>query len=231
MFAMQALVRTVVILIWLPVMAAAQGAEEMSALRSAHAAWLVRHDVRGTGAFAHAGVAKTAVGDATTPAELASLGKSITGLCVAALVDAGHLDFSEGVRDILGHGPDASVAALVTHTSGIVADITQPLMALWPNTPGTRTGRSPLDYPHVAIGEGDVFHGLGTLFRRSDTGAGRYDFWHFGALCFPGLLRVGAYAVTWGGDWSVVLTHKGCVDDTARRALDATMAQAAGVTP
>ncbi len=290
----------------------------MSALRSAYASWLVRHDLRGTGVFAYAGVPKTAVGDATTPVELASVSKSITALCAAALVDAGQLDFSESVHDILGRGPDVSVASLVTHTSGIVADITQPLMALWLNTEGNRagivlnmmqppagppgaysynnvnyallslviearghgsyedicrrlvlepagvrgfasprtggfiawggwmmspydyarlhghwfgpatpTGRTPFDYPHVDVSDGEVFYGLGTVFRRSGQDEGHHNFWHFGALCFPGLFSVGSYAVTWGGAWTLMLAHDGCIDDAARRELDAVMAQAA----
>lgn len=312
---MPARVRTALMLLWLPCALAAQGAEDMAGMRSAYAAWLVREDVRGTGVFAYAGVPKTAVGDATRPVDLGGVSASVTALCVAGLVDTGRLDFSESLRDILGRGPDVSVASLITHSSGLVEDITGPLMAGWLNAPddragivldlvsvptgmqgvhvhndvnyallslvieargqgryedicrrlvldpvgvrgagsarmgaaiawagwamspydyarlhahwfgpGTRSGRAPFDYPHVPLGNDDAFYGLGTIFRAR---AERFDFWQFGGACFPGLFSFGTYAVTWGGAWTVMLAHDGCVDDTARRALDGAMAQAA----
>ncbi|WP_299730020.1 serine hydrolase domain-containing protein [uncultured Tateyamaria sp.] len=290
----------------------------MNAFRQAYADWLVRREIRGTGAIAYRGTPKMAIGDATAPIELASVSKSITALCAAALSDAGQLDFAASVRDVLGRGPDVSVASLVTHTSGIVMDITQPLMALWLNSdehraefvlnlmkdpvgaPGefvynnvnyallalvieastegsyedicrrlvlvpagadggpspksgaflswggwmmspldyarlhshwfgaaTPTGRSPLDYPHLARGDSGLYYGLGTAFRANHTGDGTYNFWHFGSLCMPGLLTIGTYAVTWGAEWTVMAGYDACVSDDDRRALDSVMGKAA----
>ncbi|MFL4471990.1 serine hydrolase domain-containing protein [Tateyamaria armeniaca] len=315
---MLALVRTVLVLMWLPLGVAAQDADRMTALRDAYAGWLVRNEVTGTGAFAYQGAPTTVIGDGSAPVDLASVSKSITALCAAALSDAGRLDFSASVREVLGRGPDVSVASLVTHTSGIVADITQPLMVLWLNTeghradivvnlmkepvgpagtyhynnvnyavlamvieassgetyeevchrlvlepagargeasersggflswggwamspldyarvhshwfgPGNDTGRAPMNYPHVPLGTSGAYYGLGTVFRENHTGDGTYNFWHFGSLCFPGLFSVGAYAVTWGGEWTAVMGYDGCVDDDARRDLDAVMGRAA----
>ncbi|MEO0401883.1 MAG: serine hydrolase [Pseudomonadota bacterium] len=315
---MQALVRTVLMVIWLPVMAVAQDADRIAALRAAYADWLVRHEVTGTGAFAYEGALVTGVGDATAPVELASVSKSITALCAAVLSDAGQLDFSQSVRDVLGQGPDVPIASLVTHTSGIVADITQVLMALWVDTDGHRadivlnmmkepagpqgvyaynnvnyavlglvieasaagtyeqichrlvlepagatgrpsprsggflswggwmvspfdyarmhsywygvgstTGRAPMDYPHVALDDSGAFYGLGTVFRPHHKGDGRYNYWHFGSLCFPALFDAGAFAVTWGNGWSVTVGFEGCVEDAARRDLDQVLSRAA----
>lgn len=315
---MQAIVRTALILILLPVLAAAQDPDKLSAMRSAYTGWLVSHQLSGTGALAYDGRPATAIGDSAKPIELASVSKSITALCAAALSDAGQLDFSQSLRDLLGKGPDVSVGSLVTHTSGIVADITQPLMLLWLNTeehradivlnlmkepagtPGeyaynnvnyallalaikasaaadyettcsglvlepagatgqasertggliswggwamspsdyarvhghwfgtkTKTGRDPLAYPHVALDNAGLYYGLGTAFRKNHRGDGTYNYWHFGALCFPGLFSVGSYAVTWGNGWTAVLGYDGCVDRAARRELDHVMSRAA----
>lgn len=135
---MQALIRIVLIAVWLPVMAAAQDPDRVGAMRSAYAEWLVRHETTGTGAFAYEGTVTTAIGNASAPIDLASVSKAITAVCAAALSDTGKLDFSASVREVLGRGPDVSIGSLVTHTSGIVMDITQPLMGLWLNTDGHR---------------------------------------------------------------------------------------------
>lgn len=315
---MQASVRTVLILMLLPVMAAAQDADRMMAMRSAYADWLVRHEITGTGALAYRGVPTTAIGNASAPIELASVSKSITGLCAAALSDSGQLAFDDSVRDVLGQGPDVTVASLVTHTSGIVTDITQGLMFLWLDTEGDRadvvltmmkapvgtpgvfaynnvnyallglvieasadgtyeeicqryvlepagargqasprsggfiswggwavsprdlarvhshwfgpqtsTGQDPFAYPHVALDGTGVYYGLGTAFRENHADDGTYNFWHFGALCFPSRFNIGAFAVTWGGEWTAVLGYNGCVDDAARQELDRVMSRAA----
>ena len=84
----------------------------------------------------------------------------------------------------------------------------------------TKTGRDPFDYPHVAREQGGFFYGLGTAFRQNHAKDGTYNFWHFGSLCIPGVLNIGAYAVTWGGTWTAVLGYDACVDDEDRRALD-----------
>ncbi|MEM6372413.1 MAG: serine hydrolase [Pseudomonadota bacterium] len=315
---MQALVRTLILLVWLPVAVSGQTTERVVEMRAAYANWLISNKTRGTGALAYEGQVIKGIRDASTPIELASVGKSITALCAAALWDQGRLDFSASVRDILGRGPDVSVASLVTHTSGIVDDITQPLMLLWldtvekragyvldqmdaprgtagvysynnvnyallelvieavsgasykvtcrrlvfnpvlasgapsPRTGGflgwggwlmspldfarvhshwfgaaTQTGRDPFAYPHIAIGDQGLHYGLGTFFRKNHTGDGTFNFWHFGAQCFPGRLNAGSYAVTWGGTWTAVLGYDACVDFDTMFDLDAAMGRAA----
>ena len=308
----------VLALLWCPFAGAAQDADRITAFRAAYADWLVRRDITGTGALAYQGEPVRHFGDASALVELASVSNSITALCAAALSDAGQLDFSDSVQDVLGQGPDVSIASLVTHTSGIVVDITQALMPLWVNSDEHRadlvlnlmkepvgeagafsynnvnyallslvieasargnyesicrrlvlhpagakgqpspksggflswggwslspseyarvhsywfgsasnTGRNPMDYPHVNPDGGGWYYGLGTAFRKNHTNDGTYNFWHFGSLCMPGLLTIGAYAVTWGADWTVVLAYDACVDDADRMALDTVMGRAA----
>jgi len=59
-------------------------------------------------------------------APVASLSKSITGICVAKLVQAGKLSFETKLNDVV---PDldstVSIASLLTHVSGYTHDITQ----------------------------------------------------------------------------------------------------------
>ncbi len=311
-----------------PIMAVAQDPVRLGNFQTAYQGWLDRHGISGSAVFVYRGTFQGNVGPAT-PREMASVGKSITALCAAALADAGRLGFDENVRQVLGDGPDVTVANLVTHTSGLVDDITQPLMPEWLDTDGHRardvldfvqeptgevgdfvynnvnyallglvieakteqpvedtcrdavlipagahgrasarsgaflswggwsmtpqdfakvhgywfgagkqssvpakeqtrpnTGIDPLAYPHVALGNG-FFYGLGTFFRANHTGDGTFNFWHFGALCFPERLNVGSYAVTWGGDWTVVATYDACVDDATMLGLDQVMGQAA----
>jgi hypothetical protein len=50
-------------------------------------------------------------------------------------------------------------------------------------------------------------YGVG-MFQRPMRGA--YNFRHFGALCFPGRVTSGAYAVIWLQDWSVVAAYDIC---------------------
>ncbi|WP_299656512.1 serine hydrolase [uncultured Tateyamaria sp.] len=64
-------------------------------------------------------------------AELASVSKSVTAVCVLELVEARRLAWSDSVDSILGDAPDVTVAELVTHTSGLSPDATQLAMALW----------------------------------------------------------------------------------------------------
>lgn len=313
---MQALFR-VLVMVWLPVAAAAHDPDRQAAILATYSGWLAENNLTGTGALAYHGEVVAEIGDAHAPVEIASVSKSITALCAAALVDAGKLDFSNTVRDLLGQGPDVTVGSLVTHTSGIIADVTQPLMVLWLNTEGHRadivldvmvgpsgppgeyaynnvnyallalvieaaagadyertchqlvldpvgatgrasprsagflswggwevsprdyarvhaywfgqgaeTGHNPMNYPHVALGDTGAFYGLGTAFRENHSGDGTYNFWHFGALCFPGLFSTGAFAVTFGGKWTVVFAYEGCPDRAARRDLDRRIGEA-----
>lgn len=70
-------------------------------------------------------------GDDQTRYEVASLSKAVTALCARALVEAGDLGWDSTVADLLGTGPDVTVAHLVTHSSGLTRDSTQAAMLLW----------------------------------------------------------------------------------------------------
>jgi hypothetical protein len=61
------------------------------------------------------------------------------------------------------------------------------------------------------------------LFRVRDAG---FNFWHFGALCFPGRLDRGSYAVIWEGEAAALATYDACLDWPAMQALDADLAMA-----
>mmetsp|Transcript_23351 Transcript_23351/g.40710 ORF Transcript_23351/g.40710 Transcript_23351/m.40710 type:complete len:321 (+) Transcript_23351:1364-2326(+) len=63
--------------------------------------------------------------------ELASLSKSITAVCALTLVEAGKLQWSDRLPDLLGAAPDVTVAQLITHSSGLTTDSTQVLMSTW----------------------------------------------------------------------------------------------------
>lgn len=92
----------------------------------------------------------------------------------------------------------------------------------WAFGPGGKIGRAPGRWPSVEIG-GGAFYGMG-MTQREFRGAMNY--WHFGAHCYPGSLEAGSYAVSWMGDWSVVVAYDACVDWDAMVALDGALAQA-----
>lgn len=287
-------------------------------LHHAFDTWLGEHDAKGVLAVfkgkrfeGHAAFGL----DPDTPVETASLSKAITGVCVAELVRAGQIAWDDTLADILGQGPQVTVAALLTHTSGLGPDTTQSGMRGWfgrpanaalevldnvtgrdlAGDPGTylynnenyallgliierTTGRpydevcfdralasagaegalSPLtasyaafggwsltvsDYarfvthwfgPNGAIGQnpfalpevhmgGGAYYGTGMVFRKFQGG---HNFWHFGAICLPGLMEIGSYAVTFKGDWTLVAAYEACVDWDAMAALDGALARA-----
>ncbi len=77
--------------------------------------------------------------DADAPRDLASNSKAITALCVAALVDEGALRWDMTLTQALGQAaPEATLAELVTHTSGIAPDSTQLRMGFWLNEDSPR---------------------------------------------------------------------------------------------
>ena len=258
-----------------------------------------------------------ATGGAKTPGELASVSKSVTAMCAWALVEEGALDWSDTVVERLGKGPDATVAQLVTHSSGLVRDSTQAAMLLWLDRPtgpaghnaqvvldlvaergapqgapgvyaynnenyallalmieaasgqayaqacwprlglgaGMRIGdrsaafgpwggivatpeayldfmtrhygpgsavwEDPLSLPHVKVG-GGAYYSLGMLFRAF---RGTYNFWHFGAQCFPGRLNAGSYAVMWEGKVSALALYDACVDWDTMVMLDGVLSR------
>lgn len=77
-------------------------------------------------------------------------------------------------------------------------------------------------WPRAVI-EGGADYGMGMLHRPSGA---RYNFWHFGALCFPLRLNIGAYAVMWMDDWSVVAGFDICTSADQRIALDRALSKA-----
>lgn len=297
--------------------ASAQDMVRVDRMQAAFDAWLATHDVKGVAAVAFAGdpIATLEGGlDKDVGAELASVSKSITALCATQLVDEGVLTFEDTVKGVMARGPDVSVAQLITHSGGLVDDITQSLMARtldqsensafevledvsdpagpkgtyaynnvnyallgvmiekatgipyedacrarvlepagvqgaasarsgasiswggWEMSPEayaklhshwfgkeTETGRDPFAYPHVKIADG-VYYGLGTVFRKSRDG---HNFWHHGALCLPGRLTVGSFAVTWQSEWTVMVSYDNCVDWDAMMGLDLALGRAA----
>jgi CubicO group peptidase (beta-lactamase class C family) len=75
--------------------------------------------------------------DAALP--LASNSKAITAQCVAALVEAGELAWTDPLSRWFGKaGGAVTVAQLITHTSGYWPDKTQSRMARWRNDPTNR---------------------------------------------------------------------------------------------
>lgn len=89
--------------------------------------------------------------------------------------------------------------------------------------PEGRIGADPGRWPrHAFEGEG-YFYGPG-IFQRPMNGA--QNFWHFGAHCFPAQLNVGAFTVSWFGDWSAVAAYDACLEWPQMVALDNTLARA-----
>ena len=253
-------------------------------------------------------------GDA--PMEMASLGKAVTGVCIAALVREGRLAYADQFADVFGRGPLVSVAQLLSHSSGLKFDSTQRSMAAWldrgddhahdvldaviarggpakrpnkfrynnenyallglliekvsgepyeaacrkrvfdpagvvatrsPRVGGflpwggwrmsvedyarflnhwfgakTALGEDPFGQPHFEV-EGGAFYGNGMFFRAF---RGSYNFWHHGALCFPGRLNGGSFAVMWMGEWSAVAAYDVCPSWEAAGNIDAALSGA-----
>ncbi|WP_147103592.1 serine hydrolase [Tateyamaria sp. syn59] len=253
-----------------------------------------------------------------TVAELASVSKSITAVCMMDLVDDGLADWSNPLHNFVEPAPDVTLGELVTHTSGIGPDVTQIAMLGWLgqtagdsghfsrqvldlvnargeptgqrgqyaynnenyailglvietitgqpffevcaerlNLPssiqpgpesgvfqpwgglvsdvdgylqfmqthfgaGSRIASDPFALPHVVLG-GGAYYGMGMVFRPFRDS---YNFWHFGALCFPKRLRTGSFAVMWEGKVSALAMYDACVDDKAMGNLDAVLSAA-----
>ena len=88
--------------------------------------------------------------------------------------------------------------------------------------PGSRVWADPFALPHVEIG-GGAYYGLGMVFRRFGDS---YNFWHFGAQCFPDRLNAGSYAVMWEGKVSALALYDACLDWDTMFALDAALSRA-----
>lgn len=291
---------------------AAKAEGRLNAVDAAFEAWLAQHDAKGVlalfdlqtllGHAAH-GITEEAV------IEVASLSKAITGLCVEALVQDGVLSWDSRFSDIHGSGPDATLAELATHTSGLWPDGTQLGMLTWLDDPSPRAedvlalieqrggqagepgafrynnenyallglaieavtqmdyatscrasvlmpagagaemaqrsggfgpwggwGMTVADYGRMmahwfAPGQplakdpdagplylfpgtptGNLHYGRGVYVRPSGDG---YNYWHFGALCFPGRLDTAAFAMTLHSGETMVLAYDTCLPDEA----------------
>ena len=92
----------------------------------------------------------------------------------------------------------------------------------WAYGPGGMIGRAPDRWPQADMG-GGAYYGVG-MTQREFRGAMNY--WHFGLLCFGDKLQAGSYAVSWMGDWSVVVAYDRCTDWEDMVALDSVLAQA-----
>lgn len=84
------------------------------------------------------------------------------------------------------------------------------------------TAQADFQGPKAAIGGGAVY-GLGMLSRTMQGGS---NYWHFGALCFPGGLNAGSFAVAFHNAWRVVVAYDRCVDWPDMVELDAAIVKA-----
>ncbi|WP_206540131.1 serine hydrolase [Tateyamaria sp. ANG-S1] len=296
------------------------------ALESAFVEWLKANNTSGligASVFDTSGAWQThrhiARADTTsTVADLASVSKSITAVCMMHLVDDGLADWSNPLHNFVEPAPDVTLGELVTHTSGIAPDTTQIAMLGWlgltagdsghfsrqvldlvnakgepsgqrgqyaynnenyailglvieviagqpffeacaerldlPSSiqpgpesgvfqpwgglasdvdgylqfmqthfrAGSRIASDPFALPHVALG-GGAYYGVGVVFRPFRDS---YNFWHFGALCFPNRLQTGSFAVMWEGKVSAIAMYDTCVDPQAMGDLDAALGAA-----
>ncbi len=298
----------------------AQDAQTAARLVTAFETWIAENNAKtGTLSVRFKGepVVQHGVGtDADTVMEMASLGKAVTGICVAEVVREGLLGYDDVFSDIVGKGPDLSVAQLLNQTSGLRTDSTQKLMVKrfakaghrsadvvdavikrgapkgavgqfrynnenyallapmieevtqtdferacqarvfapagvlaqvsavaasslswggWAMSaddyaqfhsywfgPDSAYGQDPFALPHAQL-DGGVRYGHGMFIRASQDS---YNFWHFGALCFPSGHNSGSYAVSWQGKWSAVAAYDVCPDWDAMKALDGALARA-----
>ena len=83
-------------------------------------------------------------------------------------------------------------------------------------------GVDPFALPHADTG-GGASYGMGMVVREF---RGSFNFWHFGALCFPGRLNMGSYAVLWKGEVGAMAIRDACADLTTMQALDAAPSRA-----
>ncbi|MEL6099960.1 MAG: serine hydrolase domain-containing protein [Pseudomonadota bacterium] len=291
----------------------------LNRLDEAFRAWLAPQGLNGVLALRHdgapLGVIEAGI-SAETSIELASLSKSITGLCAMSVVEDGLMAWDDSAADTLGRGPDVSLGELITQTSGLRRDSTQGFMPFWRDQPPHRSsavldivtlrakpdgergqfhynnenyalaglmieaalgedydavcrervlepagvtgaasarfggfqpwggwamtaadfaqfhefwfalpsanGWDPFDLPYASAW--GAHYGLGTMFRKLEPG---FAFWHFGALCFPGDVETGAYAVSLFGDWTLIAAYDGCPSSDMLRKLDNALVAAA----
>lgn len=83
-------------------------------------------------------------------------------------------------------------------------------------------GHNPSLFPAVPIA-GGMHYGPGSFWRAF---RGRHNFWHLGLLCLD-QLGAGTFAVSWQGDWGVVVGWNKCVSFDSAGQLDAALSRAA----
>lgn len=71
---------------------------------------------------------------------------------------------------------------------------------------GGEISEAPETYPHIVV-EGGAGYGMGVFQRRTGEA---WNFWHAGALCMPGRLNAGSWAVIWQGEWGVSVAVDTC---------------------
>lgn len=92
----------------------------------------------------------------------------------------------------------------------------------WAYSPEGKIGSAPQDWPQADMGGGAVY-GVGMTQRAF---RGSMNYWHFGALCFPGRLNLGTYAVSWMQDWRVVVFYDRCLSWEDMIKLDSVLSAA-----
>lgn len=119
-----------ILVVW-PALVQADNSATFARVQNAYQTWLEERGAKGALAILRHGKAPLVSGhgmDPEVPVDLASLSKAITAICAAELVGQGTLEWDSRFSDVVGDGPDATLAQLVTHSAGFGRDGTQRLM-------------------------------------------------------------------------------------------------------
>ncbi len=126
------------VILLLPTLAFGKDSLRAERVADAWLDWLDEHNIsRGNLAVLYNGEPVRIVATGRSEAEpiaLASLSKSVTGACIAALVKRGDTRYDATVSQILGpeaHGSDLTIAELLSHSTGLGPDSTQETMSKW----------------------------------------------------------------------------------------------------
>lgn len=149
---------------------------------------------------------------------------ALLGLLIEAVTGQPMFDYCRAALDLPdGIAPSPRTGGMLPW-GGFVADPIAYLSFLHSHFGADSTiGTDPFSLPHVEIAEG-VYYGLGMVFRSYGEG---FNFWHFGALCFPGRLNTGSFAVLWDGRMSALAIWDACVEWDAMAQLDGALGAAA----
>ncbi|WP_189369012.1 serine hydrolase domain-containing protein [Tateyamaria omphalii] len=148
---------------------------------------------------------------------------ALLALVIEHVTDMSYFDACSDVLDLPASIQPGAVTGMFQPWGGLVSDAEGYLSFLQTHFgPGSRVARDPFDLPHVALG-GGAYYGMGMVFRPYQDS---FNFWHFGALCFPGRLNIGSFAVIWEGKVSVIALYDQCVDGDAMGGLDAALSAA-----